>query len=312
MIKAFKMYDLPKNIEATIKSCVDLGINTLFLGRPCIDSQELLSCIKKNNLKCGFVETVFLAQDFPEHKLAKTKDGKAAIDTWVRFACPNDDSFLSGIYANIKRDIEHKPDYLNLDFIRFFQFWEMIDLSKQDKNLELVETCFCDKCLEDQKKYDGLAQWRQEKILDIVKKASVIVREKSPNTKIGVHIVPWRKTDFNNARENILGQNIEKMLPFVDYVSPMMYHHMIGMPVSYIGELLESFDKEIKAAGSDKKVLVSIQAKEYYKEEALSSKEFERALQQSIQNPSLGVMVFSSSDVLGNEEIKEIVKENFV
>jgi hypothetical protein len=309
MIQALKLYNLPEEIEKTVDSCIDLGINTLFLGRPCIDSKELVSYIRKKGLQVGFVETVFLVdENYPVEKLAITKEGRPAIDSWLRYACPSDADFLSTIYEKIAKDAQEKPDYMSLDFIRFFQFWEMISLPKKNNGKDLVETCFCSRCKEKQKDFASLGEWRIATISSIVQKARQIINETSPHTKLGVHTVPWKKTDFENARETVLGQSLQALLPFVDYVSPMMYYQMIDVEASYIEDFLHSYAQDIKNLGFSCPILSSIQVKEYYHDTKVSAEDFETTLKASLAAPSQGVMLFQLADILEDEEKKQIVK----
>jgi len=79
--------------------------------------------------------------------------------------------------------------------------------------------------------------WRCEQIVDMVKSIAKVVKAANPNALLGIFAVPWRFEDFDKAVIWAVAQDIERIAPYVDAISPMGYHGMCGRPVRWISEI---------------------------------------------------------------------------
>ncbi|MCK9174896.1 MAG: hypothetical protein M0O96_06430 [Desulforhopalus sp.] len=155
-----------------------------------------------------------------------------------------------------------------LDFIRYPGHWE-------EREPQLFDTCWCDRCLTRFQKESGVTlpaklqgtaaksawikanaatqwyAWKQGLILSFVTEAKQILHSGSKPLKLGLFLVPWRKSDFNGAVITLLGQNAAQLAAEADVISPMTYHRMCGRSEPWIGEVTSYF-KEIAAdAGAE-------------------------------------------------------------
>jgi len=101
-----------------------------------------------------------------------------------------------------------------------------------------------------------------------------------------------------------LGQNNVTLGNLVDVVSPMLYHRMIGMPVTYIGDYVRYYDSLHLRA----KVLPIIQLKDMPDEleDRLSINEIDQAVQEALTPPSIGVAVFSWDQTIEKAKVESV------
>ena len=154
-----------------------------------------------------------------------------------------------------------------LDFLRYPGRWEQ-------PHPEIVDSCYCPRCLalfqsatdvvipqdlfaiRDKaawiRQHAGLQwmQWKKETIASFVREARAVLDQhpEKKKLKLGVFLVPWRKSDFDGALSFQLAQDAELFKPYVDVFSPMVYHRMVGQPVEWVGELT-AYYKEMTEAG---------------------------------------------------------------
>ncbi len=189
----------------------------------------------------------------------------------------------------------------------------------------IVNTCFCEHCLnkfqEDEiieipKEYiavnkkaewiltnkpEEFTKWKTKNISTMVDEIVAAVKEVKPDLKVNTHIVPWRAKDYKSARLRIAGQNIKSFAKKVDYISPMCYSFMLKRKPEWINSVVTDFNKETPGI-----VLPSIQVKEDYLSEKLTTQEFEKCLKEALKKPSKGV-VFWSWEALDQDPEKKVV-----
>jgi hypothetical protein len=136
-----------------------------------------------------------------------------------------------------------------LDFLRYPGSWEHAEP-------QLHDSCYCDRCLRLFQLEMGVAipleltttramsawiklhaasqwlAWKKEQISSFVRDARKVLDENSSDRrlKLGVFLVPWRKSDFAGPLSLQLAQDAEQFRPYVDVFSPMVYHRMVGRP----------------------------------------------------------------------------------
>lgn len=299
-----KVYDSHYCTDSYLDLMQESGINTVFLGRGAL-SRELCKNLTQIGLFWNIVEPVFLVTDDEPCILATKEDGEPASDDWVRFACPTDKDHMARVQSRIRDDIRtFNPPGVSFDFIRFFQFWEMTSPSSDPR--KLPRTCYCPRCRNEASRFESEEKWRRSLITETAKNLSSLAKEESPSVRIGIHAVPWTKSLFDGARENVIGQDFCKLASLCDYLTPMAYHHMMHMDVSYIKDLLSDMAKE-----GCKHIVASVQSKEAYRTDTMDASEYEKALEYALSPNSEGVLVYKWEDLCTDKKRLGITKALF-
>jgi len=292
-----------------------IGINTLFSSPELASNQEFMRLAKLHAKRVFLIVPTFynaaaLEQDSSLYAI--TRHGEKAIDDWVRFICPNNEQYRTShldYLRNIMNSIQ--PDGVSLDFIRYFVYWESVF---PDQIYDyLPQTCFDDNCINAfsaqyniqlpdscqtiEKKADYILAHRKEEwvefkcetISDYVAEMVKALKSIDPEVKINIHTVPWRSSDFEGGIRSVAGQDLKKIAPLVDYISPMCYHHMVIQSPEWIHEVVLDIDNQVPG----EHILPSIQVNKAYLESALSETEFQNALVESLRSPSKGVIFWS-------------------
>lgn len=297
-----KVYDSSFCTDRYLDSLQQVGFNTVFLGRGALN-QTVADNLNRRGLFWNIVEPVFLVTEDEQCALATQINGSPAEDDWVRFACPTDSEHLDHVRKRIESDIlQFNPPGVSLDFLRFFQFWEMTDPLADPRNL--ARTCYCERCKKQAKSFISESLWRRGLVTGTAIELSSLARSFKDNLRIGIHAVPWTRSLFDGAREEVIGQSFSSLSEVADYLTPMAYHHMMHMQPSYIKELISDMADE-----GCKHIVPSIQSKEAYRTDAMSASEFKEALKLALQNPSEGVLIYKWEDLCQDKERLEIVKE---
>jgi hypothetical protein len=141
--------------------------------------------------------------------------------------------------------------------------------------------------------------WKCKIIIDTVAEFAAELKRQQPGVLINLHLVPWRRTDFDHGIRRIVGQDIRAMSQYADYVSPMCYSHMLKRDPEWIHSVVQDI-----AAQTAKPVIPSIQVKEGYIDGTLSPDEFGRCIEAALQKPSRGV-VYWNWEFLSESKVKQ-------
>ena len=189
-----------------------------------------------------------------------------------------------------------------LDFIRYPGRWEQ-------ETPDIPDTCYCDRCLLKFQTDTGIhiakdatdtaakakwiqenatlqwMNWKKEQIASFVRDARKRIEEHTKGkVKLGVFLVPWRKSDFDGALSFRLAQD-PKLLA-ADVFSPMVYHRMVDRPVSWVGEITDYV-----AEMTGREVWPIIQA------EKVGAQEFTQVVQTVSQSRAGGLLVYTFSEL---------------
>lgn len=313
-IIGIKIYEYDKDFNLLVEKWKEMGINTAFVSKELAANTVFRQILKAESIKVYIIFPVFydpalLQQDSTLYAI--TDKGRIAKDDWVEFVCPSRTAFRT---MKIKEAIELvkrlQPDGLSIDFIRQFVFWEMIYPDRTPESIDIA--CFCDSCVGSFCKKKGIIlpdtctmvaqkaayvlnhhsnDWNDyscDLITSMVKELADKVHNVKSNTKINVHAVPWRDTDFDSANIRVAAQDMENIAPYVDYISPMCYSQMLKRDADWIASVITEMDK--KAPGM---ILPSIQVYPYYIDDPFTVDDFRRCVDAALQPPSLGVVFFS-------------------
>lgn len=332
-IVGVKIYDHQGSFDQLFEEWKSIGINTAFVSKKLLSDKDFRS----GTLRNGITTFVILPIFFDEEALKETpelyaikSDGEKAVDEWVKFACPSHDAFRKNKIDSIVKYVEtYHPDGLSIDFIRHFVYWEKV--FPETLTSSLPNTCFDVRCIEKFQKHTGVSvpdslsktdeiaswilhnhssEWTRWKchvitnlIKDIVEKAKAI----DPDILINTHIVPWQQGDFEGGIKNIAGQDIKSIASYVDFLSPMTYSHMVKRDARWVHEVVQDFFNQTQG-----NILPSIQVKEAYLSDSLSSIEFEANLDAALVEPSRGVVFWSWEHLEKDPWKKEIIKKKVI
>ena len=141
-------------------------------------------------------------------------------------------------------------------------------------------------------------------ITSFVEEAAREVRAIDPAIEVSVHVVPWAESVFDNALVWNAAQDVTALSRHVDYLSPMIYHKLIGRPTDYIRTLTAELATKTK-----RKILPSIQTAEIVKEGQLSADEFKQSLDNALASPSAGTLIFHWGELRPDDQAPALRRE---
>ena len=276
-----KVYNHEGDLNDLFKEWNRIGIN-LILASPGLARKDRFMQLARSHSKRVFliVPTFYdpSALDQDSTLYAITREGKPAIDDWVRFICPNREDYRKSHLDYLKKlTREIQPDGISIDFIRYFVFWEKV--YPDQKYANIPQTCFDSTCIRKFKREYGIElpdtcqdikdkadyilanyenEWVEFKCATIngyVEEMVEAIKSINPTTEINFHAVPWRSYDFEGSLRRIAGQDLKLIAPNVDFISPMCYAHMMIQPPEWVHEVVLDFKQQVPGI----KILPSIQ-----------------------------------------------------
>jgi hypothetical protein len=332
-ILGVKLYDYQEDFKQLFENLEAIGINTIFASPELLSSENFIPLSRSNGFKTFVILPIFYAPELLEKDpgfYAINQFGEPAGKEWVQFVCPSNEQFINLKIDYIKKFVnENEPDGISLDFIRHFAFWEKI---YEDTSIQSVQnTCFDTNCLSGfsqklnieipkeltatidiygwikQNHFDEWVSWKNDLISSTVHRIVSEVKVDHPEIIVNLHAVPWRKGDFNNGINNIIGQDFETLSKYVDYISPMTYSHMLKRDPDWIHSVVNDVNSNIEGA----KILPSIQVGKAYLSNELSPEEFEACLLAALKEPSSGV-IFWNWDMLAASKEKMLLAKTIL
>jgi hypothetical protein len=313
-IIGMKIYEYHGDYNALTSQWEKMGINTSFISTSLAGNDTFRQALKRKKISAFIIFPVFqnpevLKQD--SNLYAITNRGTKAKDDWVEFVCPSRKTYRNAKVVELADLIKRlNPDGISIDFIREFVFWEMIYPDRSPGSIDMA--CFCDSCLTGFSKQQNItipdtclttsqkADWVMRKYSDawnayrcdliatMVRDLSEQAREVKPGLTINVHIVPWRYGDFGEANIRVAAQDLKKISPYADYVSPMCYSQMLKRDAVWIADVVADMNKR-----SPGMILPSIQVYPYYIDSPFTATDFRQCVEEALKPPSRGVVFFS-------------------
>ncbi|WLT30772.1 putative glycoside hydrolase [Geothrix sp. PMB-07] len=338
-----KYPDDGKLLEELKQSGVNAVFTTFYEGRTAfypsrilpqrdatIDLARFRAEAKRNHIAVGAICHIFYDADTVERRkdlIPVDQHGDSRFVNWQKFVCPSDKAYQAyklSIVKEIARTL--RPDILSLNFMRFPTTWEIIPADAKPDDLR--NFCFCDRCLAQFQKAAGLRipkqltttaqkaewilkghaeaweRWKTGTITGFVATASRAVRAIDPSIKVSVHVVPWTEATFERGLTRIAGQDVKALGAHVDYLSPMLYHKLIGHPPEYIHTLTAELQRN-----SGRGIMPSLQFAQVETEGQVSPAEFKEALGHALQEPSTGVLLYHWAELRPDATFPAIQRE---
>jgi len=296
-----KLYDKAFCTSQNLDLMQKCGLNTVFLGRGAL-VPAFTEELSIRGMFWNIVEPVFLIDEGESCNPAVLDDSSPAVDDWVRFACPSDKAHLDHVRKRITDDIDRFcPPGVSLDFIRFFQYWEMTDPHASLSDIR--RSCYCQKCVAEASAFEDEGAWRKNVVERTASSLRALIGGKDEDIRVGIHCVPWTGSLFGGARMSVLGQDVSALKSIGDYLTPMVYHHMMHMDVSYVRALVEDMASE-----GCPSVVPSIQVREYYRTDPMGVSEFKKALENALESPSDGVLIYRWEDLATDAKRLDVLR----
>ncbi|TPI65567.1 hypothetical protein FJ420_26535 [Mesorhizobium sp. B3-1-3] len=256
----------------------------------------------------------------------------ATIDQWGRRAKQQD--WYIGLPPDREENLAHKtdllrkavaalkPDAVHLGFIRWPGFWEtwLPGDSRSDK----PEYCFSPRSVGAFNRDLGLAvpthdpaaaariilaqhrqAWTGWKCARTVAAIAHIRQELAAvqaGLEYSINTLPFFRADFDNAVEEVFGQDIAALAGVVDTFEVMAYHQILARPADWPAAISDDIRER-----SGRKAICTLQAKALYlygmhagggREADISAGEFGQALATLDKSQADGVCIFTFTDLL--------------
>jgi len=252
-----------------------------------------------------------------------------------------------GLPPDCQENLDHKreildravpaldPDGIHLGFVRWPGFWEIwlsdVDRTKMPDYSYSPATLqrFCQAAQVDLPLNDarGAArmiaeryrrEWRDWKCsvtVDAIAQMRATVQCKRPGTPIAINTLPFFQSDFEDAVEEVFGQDIGRLSEVVDVFEVMSYHQILRRDAAWPAAL----GSDIKRR-TDRQVICTVQAQALYldgmhagrgRNATISADEFECAVDELEKSAVDGMCVFTFSQLLerrGTEDGQKMVE----
>ncbi|WP_109486599.1 hypothetical protein [Occallatibacter savannae] len=246
-----------------------------------------------------------------------------------------------GLPPDREENLEHKsaileravpaldPDGIHLGFVRWPGFWEI--WLPDVERAAMPEYCysprtlrrFCEAARVDLPVNDApkaarmiaenhRSEWREWKCgitVEAIARMRATVQAKRPGTAIAINTLPFFQSDFDNAVEEVFGQDIGRLSQVVDVFEAMSYHQILRRDAIWPAAV----GSDIKRR-TDKRVICTLQAQALYLEgmhagrgrsTEISGKEFGSAVDELEKSVVDGMCVFTFSQLLERQDSED-------
>jgi len=247
-----------------------------------------------------------------------TSFGNRAAYSWLHMVCPSQDKYIDlklRQFHNLIKKIH--PDYISYDFIRFYVFWEQVELDNPADTIE--HGCYCPECQRRYLKFSGerlsltnriversqrelLGEWKKTVITEITRKLNDMVNEAAQGTPIYIKTIPWKTADLDHGIAWISGQDIERLGSISDGIIPMALTQILGQTSRWKKDLLD----HVKAT-TGKEVMSYIQFEPLIRRTAITNEQVDIEIQTAIKEKRAGLIYFHYEQIMANAEKQRVV-----
>jgi hypothetical protein len=283
-----KVYKPVRDPKTLVEFAVSLGLNWVFVGDELATWGRFREQVRKAGLKYALIIRMFNDPETAraDPSLVSTdRQGRPARRADDVMICPSRADFRRAKLARMKALIERRePDAVTLDYFRFFIYWEGVDPQTPQSGVNFPAFCFDRACLEDflcsthlsiplasgpepsaahrdlvdriwKEHREAWYEWRVHRLVENAWEFTGMIRKSFPGLAIVLHAVPWTREEFGGARQTVVGQDLRRLAPFFDYVSPMAYSALTRRGPGWVERLSRALLAEFPSA----KLLPSIE-----------------------------------------------------
>lgn len=151
--------------------------------------------------------------------------------------------------------------------------------------------------------------WKSGVTVEAINLIRAAVLKHRPHIPIAINTLPFFQTDFDNAVEEVFGQDISRLSDVVDVFEVMSYHQILCRDAEWPAAIGTDIKRRC-----NRKVICTLQAKALYlhgmhsvcsRNPQVSADEFIDAVDALEQSPVDGMCVFTFSDLLEARETSE-------
>ena len=215
-----------------------------------------------------------------------------------------------------------RPDAIHLGFIRWPGFWETwLD---GDTRASKPEYCFSAETVDRFNRETGLAvpiaspveaaraimadhrsawtAWKCRQVVTAIARIRAALAPLKSGLQYSINTLPFYRTDFDNAVEEVFGQNVEMLAEVVDVFEVMAYHQILAKPATWPANVASDI-----IARSGQRAVCTLQASALYldgmhagrgRSVEISEQEFAATLAALETSPVDGACVFTFTDLL--------------
>ena len=184
--------------------------------------------------------------------------------------CPLDPVERRRLRDDFEEALSYQPDAIWADHMRFDGYWEGLQGGVIPNTHRECQWC------------------RGVNRVGVINEIAEFMKQQAAgNCELGYFAVPFKPVDVSSLVTD-LSQDHKTLAKHFDFVSPMLYHRMIGKPASYISEYVSWL-----AGETGKPIVPIIQVKDMPGEDTLSVNEMRRAFAEATKLPSAGVAWFT-------------------
>jgi hypothetical protein len=263
------------------------------------------------------------AEDHPELLPIDQFGRRAKMQDWYVGLPPDRDANIQHKIGLLERAVEAlEPDGVHLGFIRWPGFWEtwLADVKRD----AMPEACYSPISLSGFMAATGAsvplrdpvlaarhikeayrAEWRDWKCgvtVEAIRRIRAALEKVRPGLKISINTLPFFQSDFDNAVEEVFGQDIARLREVVDVFEVMAYHQILARDAEWPAAV--SSDIRSRAA---KATVCTLQTRPLYLEgmhagrgrsKTLDGAEFRRAVDAVERTDLEGLCIFTFADLL--------------
>lgn len=267
---------------------------------------------------------------------SSTRPDMLGIDQWGRPGVQQD--WYAGMPPDRQDNLDHKigllkrgvealqPDAVHLGFIRWPGFWET--WLEGDLRQEKPEYCFsaqtinrfnaetgCDVPAGDPSRSAAVifanhrerwTTWKCGRVVAAIAQIRQALAPIKPDLPYSINTLPFFCSDFDNAVEEVFGQNVAMLADVVDIFEVMAYHQILAKPVGWPAAVATDIIRR-----SGQKAICTLQGKALYldgmhagkgRQADITAEDFDAALAATEATPIEGVCIFTFTDLLDQRD----------
>lgn len=249
--------------------------------------------------------------------------GKSTQQDWYVGMPPDREENLAHKIGLLEKGVAAlQPDAVHLGFIRWPGFWETW-LDGDDRRVK-PEYCFSAQTVERFNRETGRSvptpdptaaaavlmgaerdawtRWKCERTVSAIARIRKALEPVKSGLQYSINTLPFFRSDFGNAVEEVFGQNMSMLASVVDVFEVMAYHQILAKPETWPAAVATDIIER-----SGQKAICTLQGQALYldgmhagrgRSADITADEFGRALDALAVSPVEGVCVFTFSDLL--------------